>query len=165
MKRLLAVIMLTALAGCSFAKLSIVEYNNRIVTVLNEISDDIQLSVEQYDAQIPTTVNEKSEIDPAPMETVLGEMRTHSSELENLTQLQSKDESQQTAVADALSKYTQANAAYVQAYEGTVNYYANKGYQEDVEQVKVVDETLHKTYNDLVEAHNHLVEVLNSYIQ
>lgn len=158
-------ITLLLLSGCSFGKLSAIEYNNKIVAVLNEISDSIESSVEHYDEAIPATVNEKSEIDAGSLQKALSEMQTETSDLEGLKNMQSKSTEQESEVKSALEGYIQAHSAYLQAYEGTVNYYQNKGYQEDVEQVKVVDETLHKTYNDLVEAHNHLVEILSSYIQ
>ena len=167
MKRLLFISLLTLpfLSGCAFLKLTPIEYNNRVVSVLNTLSGEVQNSVEIYDSQIPNVVTEKSEVETQPLEEAAQKMSATLEDLKKLSNLTSRSEDQEKAVETALIDYQEATEAYVQAYEGTANYYEKGGYREDVKQVQTIDSALHKAYDDLVESHNHLVEVLASYIE
>jgi hypothetical protein len=45
-----------------------------------------------------------------------------------------------------------------------MDYYDSGSYQEDITQVKSIDETLHLSYTTFIEANNDLVDILDSFV-
>lgn len=153
------------LTSCSlWGKTSAVEYNNLIVSSMDESSAAIEETATLYNATIPEVVTEEEQIDLSEMEksyeTALAELKN----TENLSTLESRDLEQQNAVRTELRTYQSAGELYLETYAKMLGYYSSGSYQEDITQVEPLDEKLHTDYTTFIEANNDLVDVLESFV-
>lgn len=165
MKNLLAhtLLLTLVLSGCTPSPL---DYNNLVVTQVNESSASIEESATHYNALIPDVVTEQDEIDTSTMEDLLQTMQSELNDVSDLLELESRDEDQIISVRDeALPVYIEAANNYITAYDSIMVYYQSGEYQEDITKVVDLDEELHTYYTTFIEANNDLVTTLESFVK
>lgn len=165
MKRFLATTLLLFTTGCSLMSLSTVNYNNRIVSEMAELSDTVSLSSSTYNETLPSPVTEQSEIETSVMSTAMNAINGDLIDIDDLLNLKSKDDEQELQVRAKLQSYLEAANAYATAYSEMLNYYESEEFREDITKVKVHDDALYEAYNDFVQANNELAETLERYVQ
>ncbi len=155
---------LILLSACAFSKLSIVEYNNRLVEQVNLSSTAIEITATLYNDIIPDVVTEQDEIKTNEMSNAFSTAQKEINQSKTLTDILSRNEEQQLASNESIDIYISAADLYLIAYEEMLTYYSSETYKEDISQVQTLDETLHTHYTTFIEANNDLVEVLEGFV-
>lgn len=152
--------------GClDDGKLSIVEYNNAVVTLINDTSAAIEESTESYDNGIPNIVTETTKVDTTDIEAALTGIRTKLETAVNTPKLLSVNTEQQTQVEAEFSNYLERAAAYADTFEKIVNYYKNGDYKKNLDQVAPFDRDLHNHYNEFIQSNNTLIDILAGFVK
>lgn len=153
--------------GClESGKLSTIEYNNAMVSLINDTSSSIEKSTTAYDETIPNIVTETSKIDTTEIEKALAANKTSLEiALSTAPTLLSSDETQKAQVDIEFEKYIELANAYMETYEKMVTYYKNTGYQKSLDQVATLDRDLHNGYNDFIQSNNTLIDVLANFVK
>ena len=161
------IISLTALflVGCDPAALTVVEYNNEVVEILNKTSAKIEESTVLYDETIPNIVTENSTIDVTKLKTVFDETALQVEAAKIASTLTSRDPDQQTQVREGFWNYLTFAETYLTNYEEMINYYVNNEFKENLDGVSKYDQDLHVQYNDFIESNNTLVDILSQYVK
>ena len=163
-KLLLLALIVFLLPACYLAKNSLVDYNNLVVEQIKMTTPMIEESATVYNSNVPEVVTEQDIIGTEEMQAAF-EVATGS--LENtklLLNLESRDEEQQATVTLGLETYIAAAELYFDAYQEMLSYYELEGHQDEVSQVKSLDENLHTNYTTFIEANNDLVETLELFV-
>jgi len=148
--------------GCATG-MDYIDYNNAIVDHFNPALDAVEASADTYDVSVPDTVYEDSTIDIASMESAYTELKAKINYISSdLMLLESQNKEQQAAVRIALTDYSTKGTVYMEDYREMIDYYTGD-FGSDLDQVAILDEKLYNAYNDLVDSHNALVDVLESY--
>lgn len=166
MKKILVSLSLIALlSGCEFlSSLSNIEYNNQVVTTINEITKQVEITAVLYNETIPTQVTEASEISTEEMSAELIKAKDLLESTDSLTELKSRNQEQQLEVEKMLVKYKSSVEEYFKAMDEMLLYYGNGEYKKDVTKVTPIDESIHLNYGTFIEANNTLMETLESFI-
>ena len=153
--------------GCFLTNdaMSVIEYNNEVVRILNNTGAAIEESTDQYDQSIPNIVTESSTIDTTVAETIYKDATTKLSEAQSVLTLISQNEAQQTAVRTEFETYLALGQTYLETYTSMLDYYRAGTYKESLDNVATFDQDLHTEYNDFVKANNNLVDTLSQYVQ
>lgn len=160
-----ALLLIALLPACSlFSKYSEVEYNNLIVDHVNNTSLAIEKTATLYNETLPEVVTEKDTLDLGEMQTGADDARQLLADTEKLIAYESRNTEQQTAVIAELQTYMEAGDLYLQSYSEMLQYYVDGTYQDDITQVKPLDEILHTNYTTFIEANNDLVDILESFV-
>ena len=153
------------LASCTmFGKLGEVEYYEAVVDQINEVSGPIEESATLYNETVPDLVTEASEVDTTNMQTSYNEASAALNESEGLLSLESRNIEQENQVRTELQTYQSAASDYLKLYEQMLTYYGTGAFKEDLSKVKSLNTDLHTSYTTFIQAHNELVEVLESYV-
>lgn len=168
MKNSLSALVLSSallLAGCSFlGKYSEVEYNNKVVEKVNEVSLAIEATTTLYNDTLPDVVTEQDTIVTNEMEDSYDEAVSLLEETDDLLILEGRNLEQQNAVRTELETYRSAAQIYLESYAAMLDYYKGGTYKDDITQVEALDESLHVNYTTFIEANNDLVDTLESYV-
>lgn len=149
-------------AGCATG-MDYIDYNNAMVDHFNPTLDDLEASADTYDVSVPDTVYEDSTIDLATMESAYTPLKSDIDYIQSdLMLLESQNKEQQTAVRASLTDYYTKGTVYVAAYREMIDYYTGD-FASDLDQVAILDQKLANAYNDLIDTHNSLVDVLDSF--
>ncbi|MFA6436506.1 MAG: hypothetical protein WCW30_05240 [Candidatus Gracilibacteria bacterium] len=148
--------------GCTTG-MDYIDYNNAIVDHFNPTLDAVEVSADSYDVSVPDTVYEDSTIDLVAMESAYTELKEKIDYISSdLLLLESQNKEQETAVRTALTDYYTKGTVYVTGYREMIDYYTDD-FGSDLDQVAILDEKLYNAYNDLVDSHNALVDVLELF--
>src|SRR3989338_643543 len=116
--------LLLTVSGCIIDKLSTVDYNNKIVDLLNPTLDAMGASLDSYENTVPLTVYPDSAIDIASMQTTYDDATTWVTSIStDLMTLQSWNSDQQSAVRTDLAGYEEVATAYLTKYKEMLDYY------------------------------------------
>ncbi len=152
-------------SGCSlFSKYGEIEYNNLIVEKINATSLAIEETATIYNETLPEVVTEKDTFDITEMQNSYNDAIEYLAEINTLLTLESRNTEQQNAVRTEIQTYTSAGNLYLQSYSEMLTYFGTTAYQEDITQVKPMDETLHLNYTTFIESNNDLVDTLDSFL-
>lgn len=158
----------TALSGCTgFLALNEVDFNNTVVTQINENSMAFEESAKSYNELIPDVVTEKTEFESEVLNTLEEGYKTaknETAETRSLIELKSKNEEQEVAADLAIENYLSIADEYLTHFSTMLDYYQNGDYKKDVSQVKDLDTNLHASYSTFIEANNDLVEALSPFV-
>jgi len=153
------------LTGCSFfSKYGEIEYNNLIVEKINETSLAIEETATIYNETIPDVVTEKDTFDVTAMQASYDNATELLKEIDGLLIYESRNTEQQNAVRAEVQTYMSAADLYLQTYSEMLSYFGGTAYQDDITQVKPMDETLHTNYTTFIESNNDLVDTLESFL-
>ncbi|MBU0981855.1 hypothetical protein KKC94_04145 [Patescibacteria group bacterium] len=165
MKKLLFLFPVVLLfASCSVSRLSEVEYNNQIVTAVNETSAVIEKTANAYNESIPEVVTEKTVIEIAPLRTAYNETISSLSTISTLSSLESRNEEQTNTAQELLSRYSASASEYLNEYKAMLEYYEGGEYKNNVTMVSEIDTILHDAYTTFIDANNKLVETLGNFV-
>lgn len=156
-------VFLVFLGGCSWTRyfdaklLTSVNFNNRFVEYVDEVTAAIEDSFEAYKKRVPAVISPDTVVTATELEAYLANLKKLAEKSKDLKKLKSRNQAQETAVHKGFEDYFKALNSYIESYEDVTLFYSGKEYKLRADLGRIFDDNLNQAYDSFSVAHSKFV--------